>query len=48
MIWIQPKRFGLDQNILYPTETIWMVQSNFGPIEGQGISKRPNHEEDFF
>ena len=33
--------FGPKQNNLYPSRTIWVVQSlqnNFGPIEGQGIN----------
>ena len=30
MIWIQPKRFGPNQNKLYPSKTIWAVKNNFG------------------
>ena len=37
MFWARPKHYGPDQNKLYPSKTIWMVQNNFGPIEGQGI-----------
>ena len=29
--------FGHVQNDLDPSKTIWMVQNNFGPIEGQDI-----------
>ena len=32
----RPKQYGPDQNKLYPSKTICMVQNNFGPIEGQG------------
>ena len=31
------KQFAPDQNNLYPSKTIWMVQNHFGPIEGLGI-----------
>ena len=37
MIWARSKQIGPDQNNLYPSKTIWTVQNNFGPIEGQGI-----------
>ena len=33
-----PKQFRPNQNILLQSKTIWTVQNNFGPIEGQGIS----------
>ena len=36
IIFIQPKLFGLDQNNLHPSKTIWTVQNHFGPIKGQG------------
>ena len=36
IIWTQPKRIGPNQNNLYPSKTIWMVQNHFEPIEGQG------------
>ena len=32
------KQFRPHQNILLQSKTIWTVQNNFGPIEGQGIS----------
>ena len=32
-----PKRFGPDQNNLYPSKTILTVQNHFGSIEGQDI-----------
>ena len=38
MIWTQPTLFGFNQNNSYLSKTIWTVQNNFGPIEGQGIS----------
>ena len=38
MILPVPKQIGPDQNNLYPTKIIWLVQNHFGPIEGQGIS----------
>ena len=38
IIWTCPKQIGPDQNDLYPFKTIWMVENNFVPIEGQGIS----------
>ena len=39
MIWTRQKWFGHDQINLDLTKTIWTVQNNFGPSEGQGISK---------
>ena len=39
MIWTRPKQFALNQNNLYPSKTIWMVQNHFGPLEGQGITE---------
>jgi hypothetical protein len=33
MIWTQPNQIELDQNNLYLSKTISMVQNNFGPIE---------------
>jgi hypothetical protein len=37
IIWTQPKRIGPNQNNLYPSKTIWMVQNHFEFIDGQGI-----------
>ena len=37
MIWTQRKQIGPFQNDWKSTKMIWLVQNNFGPIEGQGI-----------
>ena len=38
LMWTWPKWFGPDQDNFNPSRTIWTVQNNLGPIEGQGIS----------
>ena len=38
MIWTRLKQFALNQNNLYPSKSIWMVQNDFGTIGGQGKS----------
>ena len=38
MIWTWPKQIGPVQYDCYSTKIIWLVQINFGPIEGEGIS----------
>ena len=36
---VQKSLIEPDKNDLDPSKTIWTVQNNFGPSEGQGISK---------
>ena len=44
MIWTRPKQIWAVQYDWYSTNTIWMVQNHFGPIEGQGIGQfLPNY-----
>ena len=40
MIWTQPKWIGPVHNDWYSTKRIWIVQNNFGPKEGQDITKQ--------